>query len=80
MNVEVTVRNKKFTLKCGCGAQKVRWLAEAAAHRYDPNYLMLVGQPKSIKFESGGVIGFNEIISEQVHSGNKLFVLFEEDF
>ncbi len=49
MKIEVHIKDSVYTLSCGNGSQKLRWLAEAAALKYDPNSMLKVGEPRSIK-------------------------------
>ena len=50
MKIEVYVKDSVFTVNCGTGAQKLRWLAEVGALKYDPNGMLKVGEPKFLKF------------------------------
>lgn len=43
MKIELYVRDQVFTVNCGSGSQKLRWLAEVGALKYDPNSMMKVG-------------------------------------
>ncbi len=43
MRVEVYIRDKVISISCGVGAQKIRWLAEAASLRFDSNGMLSTG-------------------------------------
>lgn len=43
MKIEVHVKESVITINCGDGGQSIRWLAEAALIKYDPNYMMTTG-------------------------------------
>ncbi len=49
MRIEVYIREKVISVSCGIGAQKIRWLVEAASIRYDPNAMLATGEPKLVK-------------------------------
>lgn len=43
MKIEVYIKDSVYTINCGSGSQKLRWLAEVAALKYDPNAMLKVG-------------------------------------
>ena len=43
MRIEVYIKDKVVSISCGVGAQKIRWLAEAASLRYDNNGMLSTG-------------------------------------
>lgn len=43
MRIEVYIKDRVVSVSCGVGAQKVRWLAEAATLRYDSNGMFSTG-------------------------------------
>lgn len=43
MRVEVYIKDRVISISCGVGAQKIRWLAEAATLRYDSNSMLSTG-------------------------------------
>ena len=43
MKIEVYVKDSVYSVNCGTGAQKIRWLMEVGALKYDPNGMMKVG-------------------------------------
>jgi hypothetical protein len=49
MRIEVYIRDKVISISCGVGAQKIKWLADAASLRYDNNSMLSTGEPKSVK-------------------------------
>lgn len=49
MRIEVYIKESVISINVGVGAQKIRWLAEAASLRYDPNSMLLTGEPKLVK-------------------------------
>jgi len=49
MRIEVYIKDKVFSMWCGVGAQKIRWLAEAASLRNDSNGMLETGEPKIAK-------------------------------
>lgn len=49
MKIEVYIKDSVYTINCGNGSQKMRWLAEAAALKYDPNAMLRIGEPRCLK-------------------------------
>jgi len=43
MRIEVYIKEKVVSINCGVGAQKIRWLVEAASLRYDSNSMLSTG-------------------------------------
>ena len=43
MKIEVYVKDSVYTINCGNGAQKIRWLAEVASMKYDGNGMLSTG-------------------------------------
>lgn len=78
MKIEVYVKDKVFTINCGTGSQKLRWLAEVGALKYDPNSMMKVGEPKGIRLEDGTMLNLNDRISDRLYDNIRVWVLFQE--
>ena len=53
MKLEVHIKDKIFTMTCGEGTQKVRWIADAAVVRYEHFYSQLTANPVSVAIEDG---------------------------
>lgn len=49
MRIEVYIKDKVVSISCGVGAQKIRWLVEAASLRNDSNSMLTTGEPKIAK-------------------------------
>jgi hypothetical protein len=69
-----------FTIHCGNGVQKIRWVAEAAVHRFDPHYGMNSGWIHEVKLESGINLNQKGIISEELTDDIHVYVLLEGKF
>lgn len=67
-----------FSINCGNGAQKLRWLADAAALKYDPNAMFSLGEPKGLKLEDGTVLNLGERITERLYDSARVWVMLEE--
>lgn len=78
MRIEVYIKEKVVSVSCGMGAQKIRWLVEAASLRYDANSMLSTGEPRVVKLEDGTVLNFNDRISEKLVDNARVWVLFEE--
>lgn len=76
MKIEVYVKDGVFTINCGTGSQKLRWLAEVGALKYDPNSMMKVGEPKGIRLEDGTMLNLNDRISDRLYDNIRVWVLF----
>lgn len=48
MKLEVHIRDKIFSMPCGEGNQKVRWIADAAVVRYEHFYSAISVNPVSV--------------------------------
>ena len=53
------VKDAVYSINCGNGAQKIRWLAENAALKYDSKGMMKTGEPKYVKLEDGTLLNMN---------------------
>ena len=42
-----------YVVHCGIGSQKLRWLADVAIHRADPNSALDFGLMAEMRFENG---------------------------
>ena len=74
------------TVHCGGGGQPLRWLADVAIHKFDPNYNMQTGTPIGLKFEDGSrdgtIIPFencHQTVADALQDENHLHVYFLED-
>lgn len=43
MKIEVYVKDSVYTINCGNGSQRLRWLAEMGALKYDKNAMKSTG-------------------------------------
>jgi hypothetical protein len=76
MRIEVYIKEKVISVSCGVGAQKIRWLVEAASLRYDPNAMLMTGEPKIVKLEDGTVLNMNDRISDKLVDNARVWVLY----
>jgi hypothetical protein len=76
MKIEVYVKNNVYTINCGVGSQKIRWLVEAACLKYDRNILFTTGLPKFIKLEDGSQINLNDRISDRLQDNARVWAVF----
>ena len=77
MKIEVYLKNNVYTINCGVGSQKVRWLLEAATLKYDQNIMFTTGIPKYAKLEDGSQINLNDTINEKLQDKARIWVGFE---
>ena len=77
MRIEVYIKEKVISVSCGVGAQKIRWLVQAASLRYDPNSMLMTGEPKIVKLEDGTLININDRISDKLVDNARVWVLYE---
>ncbi|EGR28310.1 hypothetical protein IMG5_178900 [Ichthyophthirius multifiliis] len=66
-----------FTINCGDGAQKIRWLGDVAVFRYEHFYGNLSGTPKGVRFESGDLLPMDGIISDHLQSDSHVWVILK---
>lgn len=78
MRIEVYIRDKVVSISCGVGAQKIRWLAEAATLRYDSNGMLSTGEPKTVKLEDGNVLNMNDRICDRLVDNSRVWVLYDD--
>jgi hypothetical protein len=76
---KVHVKESVFTVSCGDGGQTIRWLAEVALLKYDPNYMMMTGEPKGVRGDNNTVLNMNEIIKNILQEGSHIWVLVGEE-
>ena len=68
-----------FTVHCGDGAQKIKWLAEVACHRFDPDYLFELGPVADVKLKEGKLLNMEDSIASTLQDGVHLYVQLTED-
>ena len=73
------VRDQMYTVHCGDGSQKIRWLCEVAAHRYDPDYLFELGPVADVKLKEGKLVDMEHTIIETLQEEAHMYVQFSED-
>ena len=81
LQIHVHVRDVSFSIFCGSGTQRVRWLSDVALHRYehfngagsDP------GLAKGMRFENGELIDMDLIIVEKLPPDTHVWVILKED-
>ena len=78
MKIEVYVKDSVYTINCGNGSQKLRWLAEMGGLKYDNNAMQMTGEPKILKLEDGTILNMNDRISEKLYDNARVWVLFED--
>ena len=78
MRIEVYIKDKVFSMWCGVGAQKIRWLAQAASLRNDNNGMLETGEPKLAKLEDGTVINMNDRICDRLVDNGRIWILYED--
>lgn len=78
MRIEVFIRDKVVSVSCGVGAQKIRWLAEAASLRFDSNGMLSTGEPKLAKLEDGTVLNMNDRICDRLVDNSRVWLLYED--
>ena len=55
-----------FTVNCGAGSQKIRWLGDVAIHRFDANYAFSTGILHEMKMESGVILNLKGTIADEL--------------
>ena len=72
---QVHVRSKMYTVHCGVGSQKLKWLADAAVHQADTNWAMETGLPAQMRFENGVILNMEGVISEELTDDIHVYVI-----
>ena len=78
MRIEVYIKDRVVSISCGVGAQKIRWLAEAATLRFDNNGMLSTGEPKSVKLEDGTTVGMNDRICDRLVDNSRVWLIYDE--
>ena len=68
-----------FTVHCGDGQQKIKWLAEVACHRYDSNYLFELGPVNDVRLQEGKQLNLEDVIDHTLQEGVHVYVQLTED-
>ena len=55
-----------FTVHCGTGNQKLRWLSDVALHRYDPECCLDTGLMAEMRFENGVQLSPDGMIADEL--------------
>ena len=55
-----------FTVHCGTGNQKLRWLSDVALHRYDPECCLDTGLMAEMRFENGVQLSPEGMIADEL--------------
>ena len=76
MRIEVYIRDKVISISCGVGAQKIKWLADAASLRYDNNSMLSTGEPKSVKIEDGSLLNMNDRICDRLVDNSRIWLIY----
>jgi hypothetical protein len=76
---KVHVRSEMFTIHCGDGNQKIRWLAEAACHKCDPDYLFELGPIADVKLKEGKLLNLDDVIDHTLQENVHIYVQLSED-
>ena len=70
-------------MHCGIGNQPVRWLADVAVHKFDPNYNMTAGRPIGYKMENNAESHFSQsssnTVADELTDDVHIFLMFRED-
>ena len=79
MRIEVHIKDKQFTINCGDGLQKLKWLGDVAIFRFDQFYSTNTGTTKGIRYENGTMLNMNEIIKDVLTDQSHVWVVLKED-
>ena len=64
-----------YVVHCGIGSQKLRWLADVAIHRADPNCTLDFGLMSEMRFENGVQLNTEHVITEELTDDVHVYVL-----
>ena len=79
IKIQVHVRDQSFTVFCGSGTQKIRWLSDVALHRYQHFHNQDPGLAKGMRFENGNTIDMELTINRELEPDNHVWVILKED-
>ena len=79
LKVTVHVRDQHFSVFCGAGTQKIRWLSDVALHRYQHFHSQDPGLAKGMRFENGQMIDMELVIGRELEQDAHVWVILKED-
>ena len=79
LKIIVNVRDQHYTVFCGAGTQKIRWLSDVALHRYEHFTKEDPGLAKGMRFENGTLIDMECTICDKLETNTEVWVLLKED-
>ena len=80
LKVNVHVRDQMYSIFCGPGSQKVRWLSDVALHRYEHfNNGQAPGLAKGMRYESNTLIDMEWTIADKLDNDIHVWVILKED-
>jgi len=79
MKINVHIREESFSINCGSGGQKIRWLADVAIHRYNHFYGVDIGIAKGVRYENETMLNMDDIICESLSEDAHVWVMLKED-
>lgn len=69
-----------FTINCGVGSQKIRWLADVAIHRADSDYAFSTGTVHEMRMENGVLLNMKGNIAEELQDDVHVWVQLMDDW
>jgi len=66
-----------YLVYCGNGAQRIRWLADVAIHRYNHFNSADVGVAKGVRFDNGTNLVMDDIINEHLSDDSHVWVVLK---
>lgn len=69
-----------YPVNCGVGSQKIRWLADVAIHRFDPEYAFGTGVVHELRMENGVLLNMRGTISDELQDDVHVFVQLFDDW
>ena len=79
LKINVHVRDQYFTVFCGAGNQKIRWLSDVALHRYQHFHSQDPGLAMGMRFENGNEINMEKTIFHELQTESHVWVILKED-
>ncbi len=80
MKICVYIKDRRYVLEVGDGAQSLRWLADVANFRYRRDAPQSLAQPAVIRLESGGYLELAGRVKDNLKQLQNVWVLLEDEF
>jgi hypothetical protein len=80
MKICVFIKDKKFVVEVGDGAQTLRWLADVANFRFRRDAPQSLAQPAVLRLENGNYLELEGRIKDNLKQQQNVWVILEDEY